>query len=456
MFPQPFKIAKVIPLFKKESPLLVSNYRPISLVPIFSKIFEKLMFNRITAFFDKYNIISPSQFGFQTNKSTELAVNEICTFVKDTFENKETGFCIFLDFAKAFDTVNHEILLHKLEHYGIRGTALLWFRNYLKDRQQHTEIGNTLSDSHDIHCGVPQGSILGPLLFLVYINDIVHSSTLLKFCLFADDTTIYYSSKVDAETESILNAELSKVYNWLCCNKLSLNMDKSSYLEFTNMKSDKVTLKMANRVIDQKSVAKYLGVLIDEKLSWKPHIDNINLKIRRGIGMISKVRSFLLPTTIKTLYYSFIYPYLDYNILNWSSSSSPSIDCLRISNEKAIRQLVVGGARQQECTSIFKELKILPLDSLIKFRRASFMWKLNNNILPHPSSSWFKINYQVSHDNQPVKKFLLPQPRTVIASRHNTFTATKLWNTDIPYHLKQSPFFDTFKRNFKNYLLTQL
>ena len=142
----------------------------------------------------------------------------------------------------------------------------------------------------NIYCGVPQGSILGPLLFLVYINDIIQCSSIFKFCLFADDTTIYFSSKLDAETESILNNELNKVYNWLCCNKLSLNMEKSSYLKFTNMKSNNIVhLKMANRLIDQKHTAKYLGVIIDDKLSWKPHIENINLKIRRGIGMISKV-----------------------------------------------------------------------------------------------------------------------------------------------------------------------
>ena len=131
IFPQLFKLAKVIPLFKANSPLTVSNYRPISLLPIFSKIFERLMYNRLISFINKYQILTPNQYGFQKNKSTELAVNEICSHIKNTFENKESAFCIFLDFAKAFDTVNHKILIEKLNYYGIRGTPLKWFTSYL-------------------------------------------------------------------------------------------------------------------------------------------------------------------------------------------------------------------------------------------------------------------------------------------------------------------------------------
>ena len=204
---------------------------------------------------------------FKQDKSTELALYEICNNIKNTFEHKETAFCIFLDFAKAFDTVNHEILLKKLEYYGIRGIALLWLKTYLEKRQQCTEIGNTLSYIDEIQCGVPQGSILGPLLFLIYINDIILSSSILKFYLFADDTTIFYSSKINAKTEKILNTELNKVHNWLNCNKLSLNIKKSCFLKFSHVKEKiKVVPKLAKCPIEQKKVTKYLGVLIDENL----------------------------------------------------------------------------------------------------------------------------------------------------------------------------------------------
>ena len=225
-FPQAMKIAKIIALHKGDSVLSVKNYRPISLLPIFSKIFERLAYNRLIKFVEDNNILSPNQYGFQKGKSTENAVTAIVSQILKAKERKESSYCIFLDFAKAFDTVNHEILIHKLNYYGIQDQALEWFRSYLSNRTQFTQIGDTLSDIGYVKHGVPQGSVLGPLLFLIYINDITEASTILKFYLFADDTTVFYSDKTNPETEALLNLELSKVSDWLAANKLSLNVGK--------------------------------------------------------------------------------------------------------------------------------------------------------------------------------------------------------------------------------------
>ena len=168
IFPSALKLSKIVPIHKGDSIFEVSNYRPISLLPIFSKILEKLMYSRIIDFITKHNVLYTNQFGFQKGMSTEYAINSLLHNVVHSMNNDETGFCILLDFAKAFDTVNHEILLDKLQYYGIRGTALKWFQSYLKDRMQCTEIGNTQSNLEYVKCGVPQGSILGPLLFLIY------------------------------------------------------------------------------------------------------------------------------------------------------------------------------------------------------------------------------------------------------------------------------------------------
>ena len=253
IFPDAMKLAKVIPIHKGDSRYVVSNYRPISLLPILSKIFEKIMYNRLIEFIDKNNILIPNQFGFQKNKSTEMAVNAIINNIINSYENKDTAYCIFLDFAKAFDTVNHNILLKKLEHYGIRGTPLNWFKSYLYDRQQYTEFGDVLSDLDYIKCGVPQGSVLGPLLFLIYINDIVNSSALLKFFLFADDTTIFFSGKPTPSLEKTLNSELKKVNKWLMSNKLSLNVGKPCFLNFSllHTKTD-LNIRMANKLLEHK------------------------------------------------------------------------------------------------------------------------------------------------------------------------------------------------------------
>ena len=290
-FPTALKTAKVIPIHKGDSVLSAGNYRPISLLPIFSKIFERLIYNRLISFVTENKILSELQFGFQSNKSTEQAVTSIISNIEKAKEEKRSSYCIFLDFAKAFDTVNHEILLYKLNHYGISGVAHKLFESYLTNRKQQTEVSGTLSDVGIIKHGVPQGSVLGPLLFLIYINDISQSSKILKFFLFADDTTVYYSDKTNAETENLLNRELNKVSDWLAANKLSLNVKKSNFLHFHHGNAkNKITinLKLNDTPVTEKDTAKYLGVFIDNKLNWKTQIAHKKTKLSKGNGMISK------------------------------------------------------------------------------------------------------------------------------------------------------------------------
>ena len=220
--------------------LTVSNYRPISLLPIFSKIMERLIYNQFIEYIEKYKILSELQFGFQKNKSTEHAISSIFNTITNALSNKQSSYCIFLDFATAFDTVNHKILIEKLNYYGVQGKTLSLFESYLSNRTQVVEVNGKTSEKGLIKHGVPQGSILGPLLFLLYINDISKSSDILKFFLFADDTTVYYSADPnDENTEKILNHELEKVTCWLAANKLSLNVKKSNFLHFHYGKTQK-------------------------------------------------------------------------------------------------------------------------------------------------------------------------------------------------------------------------
>ena len=270
IFPDHMKLAMITPIFKEGSKLDVSNYRPVSVLPTISKVLEKLMLTRLTEYLEKSKIIYEHQFGFQKNRSTTLAVLDLNTRITKALDRGNYAASVFLNFAKAFDMVNHQILLSKLENYGIRGPAKDWFESYLKSRHQIVKIGDTLSDKMQIACGVPQGSILGPILFLLYINDIKNASKTLKFLLFADDTSTLLISKSIQELENVYNKELSHVIDWLNANKLTLNVEKSNLVLFRKTKKTSKTLniKIKGEQIQEKEYTKYLGILIDSKLSW--------------------------------------------------------------------------------------------------------------------------------------------------------------------------------------------
>ena len=308
IFPSKLKLAKIIPIHKKDNVHLVENYRPISLLPAISKVFEKVVLDQLYSYFIQNDYLSESQYGFRKFHSTEYAILEVVDRISFELDKGNSLLAIFLDLSKAFDTLNPDILLYKLKYYGINNSALQWFESYLNNRSHYVEIDNIKSDKCSLSLGVPQGSILGPLLFTIYLNDIQSASTFFNYIQYADDTSLLNSiQNLDSTT---INTELGKVHKWLSDNMLSLNIKKTKFMLFHNKQKKILTIpmiKIQDIIINRVTNFNFLGIMLNENLNWSTHTDKISVAISRGVGILYKLKHFFPTYVLKTLYYSFDY-----------------------------------------------------------------------------------------------------------------------------------------------------
>ena len=313
-----FKISKVAPVFKTGAVTDPGNYRPIAVLSPFAEILERLVYNQLSHFLEKENILFKHQFGFRKNYSTEQAILELTDNLKMKIDSNEAICSIFLDLSKAFDTVNHQILLQKLYRYGIRGVPLQWFKSYLESRTQYVEVENATSNPLSIQCGVSQGSTPGPLLFFIYINDMHNCLEKANIRTFTDDTTLFYSSNSLQDLEKTINEVINHLLSFCSANKLSVNFKKTHYMTISSpKKANKLKLNLRN--IEEKNFIKYPGIYIDKNLNWAPHIQHINGKISKNVGILFRLRHFLTLNTLKQIYYSHISPHLYYGIMSWET-----------------------------------------------------------------------------------------------------------------------------------------
>ena len=450
--PNVMKIAKVIPLFKKGDKQDVNNYRPISLLSSLSKVLEKLIHKRTVAFLKVHNIFCDSQFGFREKHSTSHALLSLVEKVAHALDSSYHMVGILLDFSKAFDTINHDILLHKLSHYGIRGKALEWFRSYLSDRKQFVFLDGHTSELRNINCGVPQGSLLGPLLFIIYINDFYRSSDMASFISFADDTNLFFSHTNPNTLVEIVNFELEKIIQWIRANRLSLNLQKTKYILFSNsIDSLPTDLVFDDTHLEKVTHSKFLGVIIDNKLSWKVHVDNISKKKSRNIGILNRLKTQLPSSALLTLYSSLTLPYLNYGLLAWGNAHQNILDKLLLLQKRAVRIISQADFRAHT-NPFFYDNNILKVKDLYLLQLGQFMYKNTNDLLPKNFKTMFLKNRSFhQHSTRQSEEYHLPLLRTSFAKNTFIYDGPKLWNS-FTDSLKNAPSLYTFKKRLKIFL----
>lgn len=347
IFPQVLKISRVVPLYKKGDASNPNSYRPIAIVPILGKVFEALLKIRLLDFLESERILSPHQYGFRGGCSSTSAVSELIKDVVEGFDGGRRTELMLCDLTKAFDCVSPGILLKKMDKYGVRGTPLKLFNSYLTNRSQYVDLNEKQSTVLLQNFGVPQGSVLGPILFLIYINDLpsfmTHSSTL----LFADDTTLYTTDKELSVARNRMADAVEQASLWFAANKLLLN----------NSKTQVITLTTDKRIPVQDPVC-LLGITLDQHLTWGPQIDRACSRVSSGLYALRKLVGLVSTDVLKTAYFALVHSHLIYGITLWGEASE--FCRLFVLQKRAIRIMVQTGPREH-CSPWFRKLRILTL-----------------------------------------------------------------------------------------------
>ena len=451
------KKARVTPVYKGEGDKLdPSNYRPISILPLLGKCIEYFVNQNLAEYVEINNILNDRQFGFRKEISTTYLMLELFDKIYSSKEKGQRPSVVFLDIKKAFDTVDHNLLMKKLKHYGIKGIAYKWFKSYLCNRFQCTKIGKQISIELLILLGVPQGSILGPILFSIFINDIISVCKKSAPFLFADDGALYFEH-VDRKVYSNIISELRLVMNWLRINKLCLNPDKTKFMVFdneTNLDIINITDDNANNAIQIKEekvrIKKYLGLILDHKLSFADHIDCIKKKIVKRVGAMYKSKS-LLPLKYRKMFAnSLVLPHFDYLDIIWNKSTKTKLNELDVLYKK-VAKIALDYDILESSKKVYQDMNWLPLHLRRQLHMSTYMYKIINGKTPPQLGSKFVYISGGSRDAENCNLY------TNKSRSHKQFLylGAKCWNL-LPQPLRQAKSAKEFSNAFKVKLLNSI
>lgn len=455
-FPSELKHAKLIPVFKKGDKNKASNYRPISLLSVFAKIIEKLVYNRLFKFLSTNNMLSNFQFGFIPGRSTQNAIFESLDYLINCLDKGECTAAIFFDLSKAFDTLNHNILLHKLFCYGIRGTALNFFKSYLSERtqrvflsyQENGVIINYYSSIRPITKGVPQGSILGPLLFLVYVNDLPISLKINSIYQFADDTSCIVSSENPAVTSQLGTQVISRMAQWCNSNSLIINADKTVMLHCNISNSDNsIYIKINSRSVPAMNCTKFLGLYVDSSLKFEQQIHCVTSKLNKSCYAIRNIRNCVNLNALKAYYFAHVESVLSYGLIFWGSSSLAHSVFIA---QKRIIRCMLNVNYHERSKPLFQLLKILPLPTLYLYQLIMVVKKNCHQFIKN-RDLYLTEGLNTRNSNE----LRIPSHTTAFFKKGARYNAIKAFNA-LPALIKTIENPALFKKKLKLYLLDNM